>query len=110
MSSTPSLSSKDGHDLENELPNQMYNSENLEKGARIPDLPVDSTDWNGADDPLNPLNWPAWKRYFHIVPPALISFSAYVSFDCRVFFDHSHVGLSSCSSHLTSEFLGANVV
>ncbi|KAH8696794.1 MFS multidrug transporter-like protein [Phaeosphaeriaceae sp. PMI808] len=33
-------------------------------------------DWNGPDDPDNPTNWPKWKRYWHIVPPAIISFAA----------------------------------
>lgn len=33
-------------------------------------------DWSRPDDPDNPVNWPNWKRYFHIVPPAIISFTA----------------------------------
>ncbi|RFU28742.1 hypothetical protein B7463_g7595, partial [Scytalidium lignicola] len=33
------------------------------------------TDWNGPNDPENPLNWSRWKRVFHVLPPALISFS-----------------------------------
>ncbi|EUC50976.1 hypothetical protein COCMIDRAFT_80474 [Bipolaris oryzae ATCC 44560] len=33
-------------------------------------------DWTGPDDPDNPVNWPKWKRYFHIVPPTIISFTA----------------------------------
>jgi hypothetical protein len=32
-------------------------------------------DWSGPDDPENPLNWPSWKRYAHIIPPAMISFT-----------------------------------
>lgn len=78
------MSSKGGlYDLEKEPSSPVDNPENLEKGTRTPNIPVDSTDWNGTDDPLNPLNWPAWKRYFHVVPPALISFSWYVYFDFR---------------------------
>ena len=64
----------------------------------VPDsLPVDATtgkglesqeqrivvpplQWNGPDDPDNPLNWPAWKKNWHVFTPALISFSAYVLF------------------------------
>ncbi|ATZ57294.1 hypothetical protein BCIN_14g04480 [Botrytis cinerea B05.10] len=60
----------------------------------VPDsLPVDATtgkdlesqeqrivvpplQWNGPDDPDNPLNWPAWKKNWHVFTPALISFSA----------------------------------
>lgn len=36
--------------------------------------------WNGPDDPDNPLNWPVWKKNVHVFTPALISFSAYVFF------------------------------
>ena len=32
-------------------------------------------DWDGPDDPENPHNWPMWKRAWHTVPPALLSFS-----------------------------------
>ncbi|THV48324.1 hypothetical protein BGAL_0255g00100 [Botrytis galanthina] len=32
--------------------------------------------WNGPDDPDNPLNWPVWKKNVHVFTPALISFSA----------------------------------
>lgn len=33
-------------------------------------------DWNGPNDPENPINWPKWERCWHIVPPAIISFAA----------------------------------
>ncbi|KAL3422614.1 major facilitator superfamily transporter [Phlyctema vagabunda] len=33
-------------------------------------------DWDGNDDPGNPLNWSRQKRYFQIVPAALASFTA----------------------------------
>ncbi|TGO52099.1 hypothetical protein BOTNAR_0335g00100 [Botryotinia narcissicola] len=32
--------------------------------------------WNGSDDPDNPLNWSVWKKSWHVFTPALISFSA----------------------------------
>ncbi|KAH8801726.1 MFS multidrug transporter-like protein [Xylogone sp. PMI_703] len=51
-------------DDENQTRDQSPNSNNS------------ATDWNGPDDPENPFNWPKWKRVFHILPPALISFSA----------------------------------
>lgn len=50
-----------------------------EKGIERPTAALNPTDWNGPDDPENPLNWPAWIRYCHVVPPALISFTAYVT-------------------------------
>jgi hypothetical protein len=72
MSSTRGI-----HDLEKEPSNLVDSPGNLEKGTRTERLPLDPTDWNGPDDLLNPLNWPTWKRYFHVIPPALISFSWY---------------------------------
>lgn len=33
-------------------------------------------DWDSPNDPGNPMNWPKWSRYWHVVPAALISFSA----------------------------------
>ncbi|KAG8630705.1 hypothetical protein KVT40_002324 [Elsinoe batatas] len=33
-------------------------------------------DWDDLNDCDNPVNWPKWQRYYHIVPPAVISFSA----------------------------------
>ena len=65
-------------DLEKEASSPIDSPGNLEKGTKAPNLPSDPKDWNGPDDPLNPLNWPMWKRHFHVVPPALISFSWYV--------------------------------
>ncbi|KIN05754.1 hypothetical protein OIDMADRAFT_154218 [Oidiodendron maius Zn] len=50
--------------------------EDLEKGIHQQRADINPTDWNGPDDPENPQNWPAWIRYFHVVPPSLISFSA----------------------------------
>ena len=40
-------------------------------------LPPTSLDWDGEDDPDNPLSWSKWKRLYHIYPPALISFTAF---------------------------------
>ncbi|KAL2071149.1 hypothetical protein VTL71DRAFT_12384 [Oculimacula yallundae] len=49
---------------------------NLEKGKEEQKTPPPVLDWDGPDDLENPLNWPAWKRRFHVVPPAVISFAA----------------------------------
>lgn len=51
----------------------LENGDGYEKQA-----PLAVLDWDGPDDPENPQNWPAWKRHFHVVPPAIISFAAYV--------------------------------
>lgn len=47
-----------------------------EKGIKAANTTVPVNDWIGPQDPDNPLNWPAWKRHFQIVAPAMISFSA----------------------------------
>ncbi|KAF4556110.1 Polyamine transporter-like protein 4 [Elsinoe fawcettii] len=44
--------------------------------VRQPEIDPQTLDWEEANDPDNPLNWAAWKRYWHIVPPSLISFTA----------------------------------
>lgn len=36
---------------------------------------VTAQDWTGPDDPENPHNWPAWKRYWHSIPPGLFGLS-----------------------------------
>ena len=63
----------------------MTGVEDIEKG-HVAETPLPVTDWNGPEDPDNPQNWPLWKRHFHIVPPAIISFSAYVLLEsCSVY-------------------------
>jgi hypothetical protein len=52
------------------------NGKDIEKGSEPQTLPPDPADWNGEDDPENPLNWPPWLRYSLVVPPAIISFAA----------------------------------
>jgi hypothetical protein len=48
----------------------------VEKASLPPSKEVAARDWTGPDDPENPQNWPTWFRQYHIVPPALISFTA----------------------------------
>lgn len=40
-------------------------------GSKALGKTVTAQDWNGPDDPENPHNWPAWKRIYHTVIPAL---------------------------------------
>lgn len=66
------------HDLEkNEdiAPPDLANGD-LERGKEEQQAPPAVLDWDGPDDPENPMNWPKWKRHFHVVPPAVISFAA----------------------------------
>lgn len=32
-------------------------------------------DWDGIDDPENPLNWPVWKKVYHITMVGLLCFT-----------------------------------
>jgi hypothetical protein len=48
----------------------------VEKAPVLSDAGSNGTDWDGADDPGNPQNWPSWMRHAHVIPPALVSFSA----------------------------------
>ena len=50
-------------------------NQDLEKGPskHAPPAPLD---WDGADDPENPHNWPLGKKIMHIVTPAIISLTA----------------------------------
>ena len=36
--------------------------------------PPNCDDWNGPDDPENPLKWPRWKKAYHTFIPAAIAF------------------------------------
>lgn len=35
-------------------------------------------DWNGPDDPKNPRNWPAWRRFMLVGVITLVVFSTWV--------------------------------
>ncbi|KAH7351261.1 MFS multidrug transporter-like protein [Rhexocercosporidium sp. MPI-PUGE-AT-0058] len=80
-SSTATLPTN-GHDRDEDLekentfdPIDLPNGD-LEKGKAEQQAPPAILDWDGPDDPDNPLNWPQWKRNFHVIPPAIISFAA----------------------------------
>ncbi|MCJ1387904.1 hypothetical protein MMC18_000747 [Xylographa bjoerkii] len=45
----------------------------LEKQPKVTRT-VTAQDWNGPDDPENPLNWSTWKRVYHTSVPALLGF------------------------------------
>jgi len=36
---------------------------------------VTAQDWTGPDDPENPMNWPIWKKVYHVAIPALQCFT-----------------------------------
>jgi len=73
---TSSLSGQSLHDLhtQNHNPSVEKPQSDVEKASSK--SVQSSPDWDGPEDPDNPLNWPSWKRHFHIVPPAAISFTA----------------------------------
>ena len=39
---------------------------------------VTAQDWNGPDDPENPLNWSLLKRSWHVAQPGFFGFAVYV--------------------------------
>ncbi|KAG4417203.1 hypothetical protein IFR04_009652 [Cadophora malorum] len=80
-SSTATMSSH-GHDRNHDpekdeeiTPPDLANGD-LERGKKDPQASPVVLDWDGPDDPENPMNWPRCKRRFHVVPPAVISFAA----------------------------------
>lgn len=44
---------------------------------------VTAQDWNGPDDPGNPVNWPLWQRVYHTTIPGLFGFA--VTFGSSVY-------------------------
>jgi hypothetical protein len=72
---TPSLSGSSLHELEPENHNPALEKPQPDVEKATPNTAPSSMDWDGPDDLDNPLNWPAWKRHYHIVPPAAISFT-----------------------------------
>jgi hypothetical protein len=77
-SSTASISSNvELSDSEKEPESPANFPADPEKGDALQNISNDPFDWNGPDDPDNPLNWIKWKRYFHVIPPAIISFTGY---------------------------------
>jgi hypothetical protein len=62
----------DAHDSEKMESTPVEPPTDPEKAAP----PVAALDWTGPDDPENPQKWANWVRFYHIIPPALISFAA----------------------------------
>ncbi|KAH7399822.1 MFS multidrug transporter-like protein [Cadophora sp. MPI-SDFR-AT-0126] len=82
QSSSTSTLATTGHDRDQDLekdnsitPIDLRNGD-LERGNKEQQAPPAVLDWDGPDDPENPINWPKWKRQFHVVLPAVISFAA----------------------------------
>lgn len=66
----------DDHDLETMEMSPVEPPTDLEKATPPISKTVAALDWTGPDDPENPLKWATLVRIYHIIPPALISFSA----------------------------------
>ncbi|KUJ18013.1 MFS multidrug transporter-like protein, partial [Mollisia scopiformis] len=62
-------------DLEKANNESANEGSDLEKGEERPSASA-LLDWDSPDDPGNPMNWSKWKKRYHVVPPAVISFSA----------------------------------
>jgi hypothetical protein len=75
--SSSSLSTKnESLDPEKTIAGPIDGDTDVEKGEQTQPAPSAVLDWNGPNDPDNPMNWPRWKRHYHVIPPAIISFSA----------------------------------
>jgi hypothetical protein len=37
------------------------------KASPEPDTKDNIVDWDGPDDPQNPMNWPSWKRLLQVI-------------------------------------------
>lgn len=62
-----------GNDLEANITRSSNTSNtNPEKGNEAVDSNI--VDWDGPDDPKNPMNWPAWKVKAHIFLISAITF------------------------------------
>lgn len=47
------------------------------RSRRLGREPTTAQDWDGPDDPENPLNWPLLKKMYHTLIPALQCFTMY---------------------------------
>lgn len=47
-------------------------------------VPVTHVDWDGPDDPDNPMNWPRFKRNWQVIIVALIQLLSYASCDAPI--------------------------
>lgn len=55
-------------------------SDDVETRRQSEKAAPDALDWDGPDDPDNPMNWPASKRYWQIFIVAMIQLVSYVSY------------------------------
>ncbi|KAF7887629.1 hypothetical protein EAF00_009923 [Botryotinia globosa] len=92
-------------------PRESSSSDNFDGTPKSP--PVDTT--TGKDLENNPLNWPVWKKSWHVFTPALISFSATlgsslispaISFISHTFHTSSTVSILPLSTYVLALALG----
>ena len=55
--------------------NNIETEHDLEKAHEPVQRVVTAQDWNGSDDPENPLNWPTWKKAYHTASTAFLGFA-----------------------------------
>jgi hypothetical protein len=74
-------SDEDAHSktkLDLEAQNKLANKEHppvLDPGSDLEEGSEKVLDWESADDPRNPRNWPRAKKIFHTMLPALFGFT-----------------------------------
>ena len=52
-------------------------SQRTSRSGRSNHVPATAQDWDGEDDPDNPLNWPLPVKIYHTLVPALQCFTMY---------------------------------
>ncbi|KAI9742191.1 MAG: hypothetical protein M1818_004091 [Claussenomyces sp. TS43310] len=66
----------EGRLIDDRGPWVAHGSADVEKAHASPPAALKGGDWDGPEDPENPLNWPRWQRICYILPPALVCFAA----------------------------------
>lgn len=74
-SSVRSLPVPVGHDEIDLEKTESRATQHTTRSSRSNRTPVTAQDWDGEDDPDNPLNWPVLKKIYHTSIPALQCFT-----------------------------------
>ncbi|KAM0553244.1 hypothetical protein ACHAPJ_007533 [Fusarium lateritium] len=62
-----------GFSLDSNPDTHHSDKESTRNGSVAPDS-AEALDWDGPDDPENPMNWPTWKKVIHTAIPAVYTF------------------------------------
>ncbi len=79
-SSLPAMRPRYGDGVDAPAADQVTGTSDIEKDAMKDKEESDTLDWDGPDDPENPMNWPNYKRRMQVICIAVITLVAYVDF------------------------------